>query len=187
MTEARRGTPTTPPGHGEKDEGRRRTLKVLVGATSCAFASALAAPAVIFVTAPTRTGAAAKGRWVKTVRFDTLKDREPLKVPVVADQRDAWTLTKDVELGSVWLIRNGDEVRALSTTCPHLGCSIALAEDRSGFGCPCHTSAFDPEGRRTGGPAPRDMDPLSTRLEEGFVLVDFRRFRMSIADRIEVG
>ena len=37
------------------------------------------------------------------------------------------------------------------------------------------------------GPTPRDMDPLEVRVENGFVLVRFRRYRMGTADRVEVG
>ena len=31
------------------------------------------------------------------------------------------------------------------------------------------------------------MDPLATKLEGGFVHVNFHKFRIGIADRIEVG
>jgi cytochrome b6-f complex iron-sulfur subunit/menaquinol-cytochrome c reductase iron-sulfur subunit len=168
--------------------GRRGALKLLVGTGSAAFACALAAPAVVFVTAPANEAGGEGGqRWIKTVRIDALADAEPKKVAIIADQRDAWTLTKNVELGAVWLVRHGSKVLALSTTCPHLGCSVNAEPNGKGFGCPCHTSAFDGEGHRTGGPAPRDMDALETRIDGGFVFVDFRKFRMSVPDRIEVG
>jgi Rieske Fe-S protein len=174
-----------------KDEGtsRRRALKLLVGTGSAAFACALAAPAAVFVTAPANAGSGAgRQRWIKTIRLDALVDSEPQKVAIIADQRDAWTLTKDVELGAVWLVRHGDKVLALSTICPHLGCCIDVrAGDGKGFGCPCHTSTFDPAGHRTSGPTPRDMDALETRTEAGFVLVDFRKFLMSVPQQIEVG
>src|SRR6202044_3966168 len=110
--------------------------------------------------------------------LDALRPGEPKKVAIVADERDAWTITKDVELGAAWLLLRGDGVLALSTTCPHLGCSVGANADGTGFGCPCHPSTFDADGHRTGGPAPRDMDVLATRVEDGFVLVDFRRYRM---------
>jgi menaquinol-cytochrome c reductase iron-sulfur subunit len=168
-----------------EDEGRRGVLKLLVGASGAAFACALAAPAAVFVAAPAGIGRNGEGRWVKTVRLDTLPEGEPRKVSIVSDQRDAWTLTPNVELGAAWLIRRADKVSALSTTCPHLGCSVNVSG--TGFGCPCHTSTFDASGHRTGGPSPRDMDPLETRVEGGIVLVDFRRFRMSIPDRVQVG
>jgi menaquinol-cytochrome c reductase iron-sulfur subunit len=177
VTEARKGE--------DEEEDRRGVLKLLVNASGAAFACALAAPAVVFATAPAKSLGASQGRWVKTVRLDSLPENEPRKVAIVADQRDAWTLTKGVELGAVWLVKNGDKVLALSTTCPHLGCSVNIAPD--GFGCPCHASTFDRGGHRTGGPSPRDMDPIETRVEDGFVLVDFRKYRVSIPERVAVG
>ena len=55
----------------------------------------------------------------------------------------------------------------------------------AGFACPCHTSAFEADGKRKSGPSPRDLDALGTRIEEGFVAVDFRRFRIGIAEKVE--
>jgi Rieske Fe-S protein len=121
---------------------------------------------------------------VRTIRLDQLKEGQPARVAIVDDRRDAWTLEKGVELGSVWLVRHGDKVLAFSAVCPHLGCSVnALAS--GAFACPCHTSAFDKDGKRTSGPAPRDLDALGTRIEEGIVAVDFRRFRIGVAEKVE--
>jgi menaquinol-cytochrome c reductase iron-sulfur subunit len=169
------------------DEGRRKLMRVLVSSGGATFACALLAPAAVFVVAPATRAGATGQRWVKTIRLDGLREGEPRKVAVVADARDAWTLSRDVELGAVWLSRHGDEVVALSTTCPHLGCSVNETPDGHGFACPCHASTFDAAGHRTGGPSPRDMDSLETRIEAGFVLVDFRRYRMGLTKRVEVG
>ena len=122
---------------------------------------------------------------MKTVRLEQLPEGRPRKVKIVSDLRDAWKLEKDAELGAVWLIRNGNEVRALSVVCPHLGCSIGAAE--KGFSCPCHDSSFAIDGKRETGPSPRDMDKLETRVTDGVVEVDFRRFRQGTPERIEVG
>ena len=46
-------------------------------------------------------------------------------------------------------------------------------------------SASTPDGKRKSGPAPRDLDTLATRIEEGFVAVDFRRFRIGIPEKVE--
>ncbi len=171
----------------DEDPERRRTLKLLVGTGSAAFACALAAPAAVFVTAPMHEEGGTGPRWIKTIRLEALANSEPKKVAIVADQRDAWTLTRDVELGAVWLVRHDMKVVALSATCPHLGCAIQAEPDKKGFNCPCHTSGFDGAGRRLDGPSPRDMDALATRIEQGFVLVDFRQFRTGVSQRIEVG
>jgi len=55
----------------------------------------------------------------------------------------------------VCIVREGDQVAAISTTCTHLGCIVAKSE--TGFACPCHGSRFDQDGNVTGGPAPRPL------------------------------
>jgi len=55
----------------------------------------------------------------------------------------------------VCIVRDGDKVAAISTTCTHLGCIVAVSE--TGFACPCHGSRFDQDGNVTGGPAPRPL------------------------------
>ena len=166
-------------------EKRRRALSLLIAAGGAAFACALAAPAAVFVTAPLRARGKGGPNWVKTVRLAALEEGVPKKVGIVADQRDAWTVARDVELGAVWLVREGDGVRALSATCPHLGCSIQVLASRA-FACPCHTSEFDPRGHKVSGPSPRDMDALETKIEGDYVLVDFHRFRTGTEERVEV-
>jgi menaquinol-cytochrome c reductase iron-sulfur subunit len=168
--------------------GRRDLLKTLVVVGSAAFGCALAAPAAVFVAAPLLRGKAGAAAWVKTVKLDDLAEGVPKKVAIVADQRDAWTVAKDVDLGSVWIVRHGAAVSALSVECPHLGCAIqsTQAGATGGYGCPCHTSSFDASGKKLGGPAPRDMDALATKIEDGFVLIEFKRFRIGVPDREEI-
>jgi cytochrome b6-f complex iron-sulfur subunit/menaquinol-cytochrome c reductase iron-sulfur subunit len=146
----------------------------------------LALPTVCFVTAPARGGASA-GRWIKTLPLDALPDGELRRVALVADHRDAWTLEKQVQLGAAWLLRKGDAVQAWSVTCPHLGCAVDRRASGPGFNCPCHDSSFDADGRRLDGPSPRDLDTLNTQVVDGFVLVDFQRFRIGAAEKAPVG
>ena len=162
----------------------RRALIMAAAAGTCAIAAGAGIPAALLVMAPLRA-TASSGRWVKTLRADQLKENEPKRVAIVSDRRDAWTVEKNVELGSVWLVKRGDKVLAFSAVCPHLGCSINATGEGGAFACPCHTSAFDPDGKRKSGPAPRDMDTMATKIEDGFVAVDFRRFRIGVAEKVE--
>lgn len=155
-------------------------MATAVGA--CAVAAAAAGPSVALVLAPVFTKRG-EGRWVKTVKLDQLEDGKPRRVAIVDDRHDAWTVERHVELGSVWLVRTGDSVVAFSAVCPHLGCSVNAAP--GGFSCPCHTSAFDGAGKRTSGPSPRDLDVLATKIEDGHVTVDFRRFRIGTNEKVE--
>ena len=122
-------------------------------------------------------------------RLSDLKEGEPKRAAVISEMTDAFTHYAKENLGAVWLLRHGSEVRALSVTCPHLGCGVEKAEN--GFGCPCHTSAFDPSGKRISGPSPRDMDSLDTRVvDEGddrMVEVRFKKFRQGVPEREEIG
>jgi cytochrome b6-f complex iron-sulfur subunit/menaquinol-cytochrome c reductase iron-sulfur subunit len=168
-------------------EGRRGALKHLAVLGSAALGCAVAAPAAVFLAAPIKAAqGGGKEQWVRTVRLDSLTEGEPKKVSIVADQRDAWTLSRDVELGAVWLVRHGDTVVALSAVCPHLGCAISWAAD-GGFACPCHDSAFAPDGARLSGPSPRGMDPLPTKIEGDVVVVGFEKFQIGTPGREAIG
>jgi len=71
----------------------------------------------------------------------------------------------------VFLIHSGQEWRALSLVCPHLGCVVRQELD-GGFQCPCHGSAFDAEGNRIKGPAGRGLDPLKVENDgQGQIIV----------------
>jgi len=49
----------------------------------------------------------------------------------------------------------GETPRALSLSCPHLGCRVHRVA--TGFACPCHRSRFDVHGRWLSGPAKRGL------------------------------
>jgi Rieske Fe-S protein len=159
-----------------------KTLALVGGTVGC---GALAVPVARFVAAPARQGASS-ARWIRTVPLESLREGEPKRVALVADHRDAWTLEKAVQLGAVWLLRAGSSVLAWSTTCPHLGCSVDRASNGKGFYCACHDSSFDAAGKRESGPSPRDLDSLETRIDDGVVVVDFRRFRQGTAEKSAV-
>jgi menaquinol-cytochrome c reductase iron-sulfur subunit len=170
------------------DEDRRAVLKTIVVGGSAAFVAGAAAPAGRLVLAPVLAAGHAEGRWIRILRLIDVEDGESKRVTVNADVTDGWTQYAREKLGAVWLQRRGQDIRALSVTCPHLGCSVEKRE--SGFGCPCHASSFDPAGKRVSGPSPRDMDALETRVVgEGAaraIEVRFQRFRQGIPEREEI-
>lgn len=166
--------------------GRRGALKALVAVGGAAYAGAIVVPAAQML-APSGEGGAGSPRWIRVARLAQIPPNEPKRVVMIGDERDAYTVTKDDELGSVWLLREGEKITAYSAVCPHLGCSIDVNADKKSFNCPCHTSKFSLAGEALTGPSPRGMDPLATRIVDGFVEVDFRRFRQGIAERKEVG
>jgi cytochrome b6-f complex iron-sulfur subunit len=60
-----------------------------------------------------------------------------------------------LEAKRVCIVREGNKVAAISTTCTHLGCIVGISD--TGFSCPCHGSRYDTDGNVTGGPAPKAL------------------------------
>ena len=171
------------------NDDRRGALKVIVAGGSALFGGVIAAPAVGLAVAPALEKSQGGEKWIRVARLSDLKDGEPKRTAVISEMTSCFTKFAKENLGAVWLLRNRDEVRALSVTCPHLGCGVEKAEN--GFGCPCHTSAFDAAGKRTAGPSPRDMDPVDTRVvgdgADRIVEVRFKKYRQGVPEREEIG
>jgi Rieske Fe-S protein len=69
-----------------------------------------------------------------------------------------------------FVIRKGDKLIALSSSCTHRKCTLKAERDHS-FYCKCHGSTFDPGGKVTEGPATRDLPAFATINEKGHLLV----------------
>ncbi|MHB1397164.1 MAG: QcrA and Rieske domain-containing protein [Trichloromonadaceae bacterium] len=67
------------------------------------------------------------------------------------------------------LMRDRDEIYALSLVCTHLGCTVTVLPER--LICPCHGSSFDRNGRVLEGPARLALKRLSVVEREGFLEV----------------
>lgn len=62
---------------------------------------------------------------------------------------------------SVAVIKEGNQVHAISRICTHLGCVVKPSE--AGFDCPCHGSRFAKDGSVTRGPAPKALPWLEVK------------------------
>lgn len=68
------------------------------------------------------------------------------------------------------LFRDAEGVYAISIVCTHLGCIVKPTAN--GFECPCHGSAFGPDGGVVRGPAPRPLSWVKVTTTGGTVVVD---------------
>ncbi len=154
-----------------------------------------AVPAVAFLASPLLKRS--QGRRQEADEFTTvsslshLKVGEPRSFAIIQDRSDAWVKYPSEPVGSVWLVREpegaGSPVIAYTAECPHLGCAINLAADGRSFLCPCHTSAFDLEGKPENQVPPRPMDRLEVRMTtdaDPAVRVRFQRFRPLAEEQI---
>lgn len=67
------------------------------------------------------------------------------------------------------------ELLAISSRCPHLGCSVIWQPDDKRFVCPCHASSFDLYGNYESRPVPRPLDIFEITIEDSKVLVNKSR------------
>jgi cytochrome b6-f complex iron-sulfur subunit len=75
-----------------------------------------------------------------------------------------------------WIVREGNQIFALSTTCTHLGCTPNWLENEQKFKCPCHGSGFRKDGTNFEGPAPRPLERFRIAIaDDGQLLVDKSR------------
>lgn len=114
-------------------------------------------------------------------------DGTPQLYKVRDDTVDAWNKFLNVEIGSVWLIRNPDseKVVAFSTICPHMGCAVDFRAANRDFYCPCHRSTFGLDGERVNKIPPRAMDTLQVKVKDDkTVWVRYEQFRAAIPEKI---
>ncbi len=72
-----------------------------------------------------------------------------------------------------------------SPICTHLGCRYEWKADADRFICPCHGSEFDKTyGTKLAGPAPRGLDPLPIREQNGAAQVTWIQYRSGTPDRV---
>ncbi|MCP4249708.1 MAG: Rieske 2Fe-2S domain-containing protein [bacterium] len=73
---------------------------------------------------------------------------------------------------AAWVFHNDQGLYAISSVCTHLGC-IAKRDADGQYMCPCHGSAFTPDGKVIGGPAPKGLNWLAMSLApDGQLVVD---------------
>ena len=158
-----------------------------IGLLGAAVTLLVGAPAVGFLLHPLRKDPIRRAEGMialgKVARFAV---GTPVRVNVSASVRDAWSRSDGVRLGGVWVVRTSETaVRVFSATCPHLGCAIDWDGAGGKFACPCHTSVFGVDGARVSGPSPRAMDELRSEVREGELLVEHKRYRTGLPDRVE--
>lgn len=163
------------------DAKRRRTLVVLASATGSAALGLIALPTLGFVARSAEASLAEASFHTLDLALSDLEPRKPRRVRVEGEVSAV-----------VWLLRDGDQVRAFAAKCPHLGCSVGVAEDHQSFECPCHHARFALNGERLDrakNPAPRDLDPLEARVDPRTSRIEVRivRYQPGIPERVVVG
>ena len=146
----------------DKQAGRRRALVILINTATALISGALGALLGAFALRPTaQTG---RERWLRAGSVVELKPGTPVARVLSIPRADGWYRERVRQ--TVFLVRDGDHVKALSATCTHLGCQVRWDSEGKKFRCPCHGGAYDAQGRVVEGPPPRSLDTIDVRVDE---------------------
>ncbi len=169
---------------------RRGFLSFLTVAVGGLIGLVLAVPGAAYVLSPLRKRGR-EGGFETLTRLGQLEVGVPRSFAIIEERQDAWVKYPREPVGSVWLIRQKDGIEppviAMTSECPHLGCAVNLTADGKSFLCPCHTSAFNLEGKPQNQVPPRPMDQLDVEMTKGDdpeVRVKFQRFRTQSEEKI---
>ena len=109
----------------------------------------------------------------------------PTQLEHVTTIRDGWMESQSHK--AVWAVKQSEgEVKVFSPLCTHLGCGYRWDDAENKFLCPCHGSSFDRNGQVLGGPAPRPLDVLPSKMEGGRLLVMYKQFKSGLSQTVEL-
>lgn len=162
---------------------RRRFFQWVTSAAAGLIGVSLAVPLVGYVISPAFKRRAQS--WVDVAPLDELSVGKPKQVDYVATVQDGYLETKTQK--AVWAVKQADgHVTVFSPMCTHLGCGYHWNDGEQKFKCPCHGSVFDVSGRVIAGPAPRPLDTLPAKTENGRLLVMYKEFKSGVAGKVEL-
>ncbi|HEY5626381.1 MAG TPA: ubiquinol-cytochrome c reductase iron-sulfur subunit [Nitrospira sp.] len=162
---------------------RRRFFRWVTTAAAGLIAMGLAIPLLGYVISP-----ALKRRerpWVDVGSIDDVPIGEPKQLDHVTTIQDGYLESRSQK--AVWAVKRSDgQVIVFAPMCTHLGCGYRWAVEGKRFACPCHGSLFDIDGQVLAGPAPRPLDRLPSKIENGRLLVVFKDFKAGEAKAVEL-
>jgi menaquinol-cytochrome c reductase iron-sulfur subunit len=157
-------------------ETRRSFLAGLLAVGTGTVSALLSIPLVRFTLHPLLARTTEKS-WSEVGGVDEFRILDaPVKKLVTIEQRDGWR--KTLIQKPVYVTKDSKgELIVLSAVCTHLGCTVPWAAKENKFICPCHLGMFAADGKLLGGPPPRSMDRLQTKVEDGILKTQYQFFR----------
>jgi Rieske Fe-S protein len=151
----------------QEPTARRRFLAALVNSIQGVIGGTLAVVLGGAVVGPSFLGR--RETWLKAASLDALNEGEPTPVTIRVARQDGFTQT--VERQVVFLVKSGERVTALSSTCTHLGCRVSWDSEAKQLKCPCHGGVYDSTGAVIAGPPPAPLAALTARVDGDQVFI----------------
>jgi len=164
-------------------EGRRTFLAWVSGSIAAAIGLVVGIPLVGYTILPALKRREEEWNDVGTVQ--SLQPGIPKEMACIHSLTDGWQKTTTKK--SLWAVKDDKgEVTVFSPLCTHLGCGYRWEPDKEKFYCPCHHSFFSLDGKVLSGPAPRPLDTLPAKIENGRLLVIYKEFKAGTSAKIEL-
>ncbi|HIC88266.1 MAG TPA: ubiquinol-cytochrome c reductase iron-sulfur subunit [Anaerolineae bacterium] len=103
--------------------------------------------------------------WILLGSAGSIEPGRPTLFRATVERKTGW-VSDTVEYAVYVRTDDGQNFRALSNVCSHLGCRVRWIEDQQVFLCPCHNGRFDQDGKVVSGPPPRPLDEVTIKIEE---------------------
>jgi quinol---cytochrome c reductase iron-sulfur subunit, bacillus type len=169
--------------NASEGEGRRTFLGWVSAAIAGAIGLVVGIPLVGYTILPALKRQ--KLSWHDVGPEKGLEPSSPKEMDCIHSVTDGWQKTTTKK--SVWVVKDeGGAMTVFSPLCTHLGCGYRWEGDQQQFYCPCHNSYFSVDGKVLEGPAPRPLDTLPVKIENGRVLVIYKEFKAGTAKKIEL-
>ncbi len=162
---------------------RRGFLRLATGIVLAILSLLLGIPFLVALIAPTyrRT----QSPYAKVGEVGPLPTEQPVGLRFQFQSTAAFL--KETEIHEAWVVKHSDnDVTVFSPICTHLGCHYDWLAAAQEFICPCHNSFFSITGQVLAGPAPRALDTLPYRIENGILYVKWERYQAGVPEKIVV-
>jgi Rieske Fe-S protein len=147
--------------------GRRGFLIRLIQGTYAVIGATLAFVVGGAVIAP--SFGRREAMWLHAGDAEDLAEGTPRPITLRVARPDGPSEVVDRKI--VYLVKIGSEVRALDSTCTHLGCRTRFNPESRQIECPCHGGVYDVMGNVLSGPPPGPLRAMTTRVDDGQVMV----------------
>ncbi len=154
-----------------------------MGIVSASISLLLGIPFVVALIAPTYRKSLSP--YAKVGEVGPLPKEQPIRLRFQFQGTDAFI--RQTVTHEAWVVKHSDsDLTVFSPICTHLGCHYDWVPSANEFLCPCHDSYFSITGKVLAGPAPRPLDTLPYRIENGLLYVKWERFQAGIPEKILV-
>jgi Rieske Fe-S protein len=142
---------------------RKGFMQTVIGGVGGIIAVGFGIPGIAYVVSPALQEKVES--WILLGPTSEVKLGQPTLFRATIERKSGWV--SDIAEYSVYILsENGQNFKALSNVCTHLGCRVRWAEDEQVFYCPCHDARFDKEGSVLSGPPPRPLDEVTIKIED---------------------